>query len=447
MNKTFSKPGLALWFLLSSPALLAQTPSVEALTPSSDTSEAIAPEQSVSPSVAEEVALEKAVPGEAAAEQAVSKQAASELAPSEAPATQVVASDQAVTEPSSLEQTPSLQSSEVVSAEAALQSQQDTTAAAAEAAPVAARLSGQALVDQQAAYLLQAMSVAVRGMNYRGMISYEHGETTDTLKIAHRVENGVELERIQHMSGLDAEYLARGRSLDCVAVGDKILRGAGLRLGAKLLRLADLYQFRIPGLQRVAGRPALVLQARARDKFRFGYNIAIDRETGFPLMTEVVGARQKIMERFQFVEIDLAASIDADELQAHEDHAVNIETETCQAGGQTIAQTWEAAWLPTGFVYIGQSKAKSGCDLLSFTDGLSSISVVIKPVLESQFIGGRAVVGATSIYISKLKLGDTLYSVSVLGEVPGIAVRDIGESIRPFSAQRPKPAQAKSAGS
>lgn len=379
MNKTFSKPGLALWFLLSSPALLAQTPPVEAVTPSSATSEIAVPE--------------------------------------------------------------------TVSAEAALKTQQDASAAAAEAAPVAARLTGQALVDQQAAYLLQAMSVAVRGMDYRGLISYEHGETTDTLKIAHRVENGVELERIQHMSGLDAEYLARGRSLDCVAVGDKILRGAGLRLGDKLLRLADLYQFRIPGLQRVAGRPALVLQARARDKFRFGYNIAIDRETGFPLMTEVVGARQKIMERFQFVEVDLAASISDRELKAHEEHAINVKAETCQFAGQKLAQTWEAAWLPTGFVYIGQTEAQSGGDLLSFTDGLSSISVVIKPVLESQFIGGRAVVGATSIYISKLKFGDALYSVSVLGEVPGIAVREIGESIRPFSSQRPRPVPTKSTGS
>jgi len=294
-------------------------------------------------------------------------------------------------------------------------------------------LTGQALVNHQASQLLQAMSYAVRSLNYRGLLSYEHGTAIDTLRIAHKVDGGREYERVYHLNGLPAEYLSRGRLLACQATGDKILRGANLRLGDKLLKLADLYHFQIPGLQRVAGRPAFMLRVIPKGKYRFGYNIAIDKQTGFPLMTEVVGARRAIMERFQFVDIEFDALITPEELQAASVDSVELESDDCEQNSRFGAQSWEASWLPDGFVFVGQKASSKGGDLLMFTDGLSAISVFVDQVDKEQLIEGRAVIGATVIYISKLKMANKLYSITVVGEVPGATALKVGESVRPYS--------------
>lgn len=409
MMTFFSKPGPMLWLLLSAPGFaLAQAEP----TPSSNSNTSSAAEQPQAAAVGLPVA-NSAV--------AVNSQSQAQVAAGQAEPAALVNSEPLAAEGEA----------GGVEAKAAADGQLISRNIAS------IGLTGQALVDHQASQLLQAMSYAVRSLNYRGLLSYEHGTAIDTLRIAHKVDNGREYERVYHLNGLPAEYLSQGRSLACQATGDKILRGANLRLGDKLLKLADLYHFQIPGLQRVAGRPAFMLRVIPKGKYRFGYNIAIDKQTGFPLMTEVVGPRRAIMERFQFVDIEFNALIAAAELQASSDDSIKLDDSGCDQQAQLGKQSWEAGWLPDGFVFVGQKASSKGGDLLMFTDGLSAISVFVDQVEKEKLIEGRAVIGATVIYISKLKMANKLYSITVVGEVPGATALKVGESLRPYSPGRP----------
>ena len=93
-------------------------------------------------------------------------------------------------------------------------------------------------------------------------------------------------------------------------------------------------------------------------------------------------------------------------------------------------QTWEAAWLPEGFVFSGQQASKAGGDQIMYTDGLNALSIFVQPASEEQVIIGTTHRGATSVVMSKMSLGQQLYTVTAVGEIPGGSLRQIAESVR-----------------
>ncbi|GAA6153706.1 MucB/RseB C-terminal domain-containing protein [Pseudoteredinibacter isoporae] len=299
------------------------------------------------------------------------------------------------------------------------------------------------LIHQEVQTILHKMSRAMRELDYQGLVTFEFDNHVDSLKIYHKVIDGVEHERLVQLNGIRREVVSTGRAANCTAIGEHLLRGASMRLGERILRLGDLYQYSILGRQRIADREALLLGIKPRDEHRYGYVIALDRETALPLMMELVGGANKVRERFQFVDLQLGDLVSAEQLLPSDARAERVDqAHLCSSKEQlpdvhNTLQTWEAGWLPEGFVFTGQQQSRTGADQIMYTDGLNALSIFIQPVSTDEvLISGTTHRGATSVVMSKMSHGQQLYTVTAVGEIPGGSLRQIAESVRLRRASR-----------
>lgn len=297
--------------------------------------------------------------------------------------------------------------------------------------------------------LLTRMANATRQLDYRGLFTYEYGGSQETLRVSHSVANGSEYESLEHLTGPAREILRVGRDVNCQYIGDQLLSGRVSSLSSNYASLEHFYHFYVRGLDRVAGRDAWVLDVVPRDQFRYGYSLSIDRETGLLLKSLLVGRNKKILERFQFVELELGpvavasmASGAADKTLARASSSrrvVEHSLSECNLTSPPDAKVWLAAWLPAGFVLTGQERKKLDAefawrDVLMYTDGLTSFSVFIEPVAEIAALEGRAQRGATAVYLSRLQVGSDFYRVTVVGEIPMQAAQRVVSDIKPVSS-------------
>ncbi len=291
--------------------------------------------------------------------------------------------------------------------------------------------------------LLARMSESTRQLDYRGLFTYEYGGSQETLRVSHSVVNGVEYERLEHLTGPAREIFRTGRKVDCDYIGDQLLSGRLQGLSSNYSSLEHFYLFYLRGSERVAGREAWVLDVVPRDQFRYGYSLSVDRETGILLKSLLIGRNKKVLERFQFVELDLgpvasagpAVPTLASSSHRMADHALS----ECNLLQPPTAEIWQANWLPAGFLFTGQERKQLEGDsvwrdVLMFTDGLTSFSVFIEPVAEVAALEGRAQRGATAVYLSRLQVGDEYFRVTVVGEIPLQTIQRVAASIVPLMA-------------
>jgi sigma-E factor negative regulatory protein RseB len=282
--------------------------------------------------------------------------------------------------------------------------------------------------------LFAKMSRVSHSLNYQGSFTYEHqlGASLQSFRVSHWVIDGVEHERLQYLNGPEREIVRHGQQLDCLPPGDQLLQGRLTQIGARLAKLDELYTFQARYLERVAGRLTTVLQVQPRDAYRFGYILSVDQETGMVLKSLMVDASGRILERYQFVELDLNPDIEA--LQqlpaAKRQRVANSSLSECNLTEIGAPQGWALRWAPPGFVFVGQQKLKNARDMLMYTDGLTTFSVFIEPASNSPLegIGQR---GATVLYMGMLMHEQRLHRVAVVGEIPAAAAEQVALGVRP----------------
>lgn len=268
--------------------------------------------------------------------------------------------------------------------------------------------------------LLKQMSESVRSLNYRGLFTYEHGGSLSTLRVVHSVRDGIEYERLQHLSGPEREVLRQGQRVDCLTPGDQLLRGRFDVFGEQFEGLDSYYHFYIRGEERVAGREVINIQVKPRDAYRYGYSLAIDKLTGLPLKSLLIDPNMHVLERFQFVELELGPSIGESDYQAvtSQHRVVDHEISPCNLSRPNKSEGWRANWLPKGFVFSGQRKTESGQDMFMYTDGLTAFSVFVGVPIDSRQPDIKAQRGATIAYMHNIVRNSQPYQVTVVGEVP-----------------------------
>lgn len=305
------------------------------------------------------------------------------------------------------------------------------TAALFVGAPAGAQQPEMSAVD-----LLARMSQAAREVSYSGLFTYEHRGSMATLKVSQTSRDGELVQRISHLDGRPREVLRRGDRPDCLRAGDLLLRGNVLASdGEELARLQNYYDFHVKGEGRVAGRPVVVLHVIPRDKYRYGYIFALERETGLMLQSMLVSETGKPLERFQFVEIEIGNNIDQG-LVAPEgltSQVVDVDDRAClvsDAGKTVEASDLGAAWVPPGFVLADKSTdAENAQETLVFTDGLAVFSVFIDALQGQMLPAVDAQLGATVAVLAKTKVADKEYAVSVVGEIPKLAAEKIAMAV------------------
>ena len=295
-----------------------------------------------------------------------------------------------------------------------------------------ALLAGSAVAESppQPRELLDAMSRNFHALDYRGVFTYEQGQTLRSVRIVHAVVDGVEQERLLTLDGEQREFLRRDHPVDCVHPGDQLVRLANsplvppLRLGAgDTSQLGQHYAIEFDGAERVASRRGSRLRISPRDPYRYGMTLELDDQTSLLLKSEITDGSGRVLERFQFVDVEIGKPVRAADLDA-ETPAATL-SESHGAGAEPLAQTfvWTLSCFLEGFA-LSARKLRNDADLgrevetQMYTDGLAVFSVFVErgaEVASGTSAGEQASQGATVAYVT-VRGGQNV--VTVVGEIP-----------------------------
>ncbi|SHE82761.1 sigma E regulatory protein, MucB/RseB [Microbulbifer donghaiensis] len=270
---------------------------------------------------------------------------------------------------------------------------------------------------------LGKLAQAVSELDYRGLVTFEHAGMLETLQVVHAVREGEQVERVRYLSGAPRELISHGNSKNCERTSGPMARvGLWSRAGQQDVQRA--YLFILRGEERIADRDTVVIEARPRDNHRLGLVVNLDRETGLPLKTMLVGAQGRVLERYQFVQLDLSPVQDS-ELQPQSADARRIDNNNpCN----TSQSRWQVSWLPDGFKPVSAKPLSDG-DMLVFSDGLSVFTVFVQRLGPELDYRGRAIRGATVAYMDRLEVDGVNYTVTVVGEIPDATAQRVASAV------------------
>lgn len=297
-------------------------------------------------------------------------------------------------------------------------------------------------IPDEARDWLQRMVHAVKELNYEGIFVYAHGNQLEAMRIVHGADGDGEHERMISLNGAAREILRDDNVLTCILPDNRSVVVEKSRpkrfVPERLLDLDEglnqLYEFRVQGSDRVAGRMARLVVIQPRDGFRYGYRLWLDEDSGMLLKSDLINTDGRILEQMMFTNLELRDRIDRQQL------APSISgkgfkwfrPKENEAEPHKDAKEWKVTDLPKGFhmsmrAEHGMPMSRMPVEHLMYTDGLASVSVYIehKGMVEDA-LNGPSRMGAVNAY-GVLVAG---HQATVVGEVPRETVEMIAHSLR-----------------
>ena len=296
--------------------------------------------------------------------------------------------------------------------------------------------------------LLDRMVRASRSLDYVGTFVYRNGSMIQSMKIIHRADTDGSRERLVALSGAAREVIRDGRRVTCILPDDRIVvitKRRPSRLYPSTVfdpeiaigsDVAEFYSLSSDGVERVADREADVIDVRPKDRYRYGFRLAVDRQTGLLLKSELLDDGRTAVEQIVYTHLELPDSIPDEALEPQISDTGFRRHETvipAGAGGGSTARTqeWTIGWLPAGFRMTDESydPIQPGHDPVDhrvYSDGLASLSIFIERGIDAgDRLEGRTSVGAVNAFS---RIVDE-FQLSVVGEVPRITVETVAASI------------------
>lgn len=163
---------------------------------------------------------------------------------------------------------------------------------------------------QVRAWLLRIHEAASH-RNFQGTFVVTSGGAVSSARIAHFCEGQNQFERSEALDG-QARHVYRHNDVvttlwpatrtamveqhDSLAQFPALLQAGGDRI-------AEFYDVRPQGEDRIAGRDANVLVVKPRDGFRYGYRLWADQASGLLLRADVIGDRDEVLESSAFSDV------------------------------------------------------------------------------------------------------------------------------------------------
>ena len=284
--------------------------------------------------------------------------------------------------------------------------------------------------------LLAKLETAERQLSFTGRYTYEHGGTIETFEIVRLVLNGIEIEKTVHLSGPKREQVRFGRDTRCLTTSNLLLRGHYLNLNkGGALSLNQNYDFYFLGHDRVANRKVFVIRIEPKDKYRYGYRLAVDEDTGLIMRTVITSGKKNALERVQYVALepllgDMSTHFTPDELQQYTEKT-RQQADSAKPCDLFVEDSspWQPTWIPGGFILTDYTLTEKDGHMETYSDGLSVFSVFASTQDEAQIRRSLAHRGATVAFVTSLELHNTLVNVAVVGEIPMATAQRITASM------------------
>jgi sigma-E factor negative regulatory protein RseB len=286
--------------------------------------------------------------------------------------------------------------------------------------------------------LLQRIAQGSRQLTYSGTFVYRSGGKVDTSRIAHSLTDGLEVERIEALDGSPREVLRAGSEVKCFFPEEKLViienrssqHGFPALLPVGLGHLPEHYVIRIGGQGRVAGMQSRAVLLEPRDNLRYGHEFWMDAASGLLLKANLVGEHGETLESFAFTQVTIGGPLENGALKPHFD-GEHVRVQQVRATEmKPDDMDWSFRNLLPGFRKVAAMKRQISPESLEslhlvFSDGLASISVFIEPGGSAGETGTVSAVGPVNVY--RRQSGE--YRLVVMGEVPVLAVKRLGDGI------------------
>jgi len=288
---------------------------------------------------------------------------------------------------------------------------------------------------------VQKMSSAMRNLNYRGNFVYLHDNQLESMRISHYKDVSGEKERLISLNGEAREVIRDNQNLTCIwpssrkVVVDFSRKNtfSPIFIPEDIARLEKFYDMKMLDNDRVAGVSTVVVHIDPRDKYRYGMKFWINDQNGLMLKSSLINEDGKVVEEVMFTSLKL---FDGDEklvidtMPKIDENFTLVRYHSGDSSKSFAADNaWQLADTPGGFWRESVLKRKIPgtnhfVQQMVYTDGLASLSIFIekKTSLSS---GGMSSMGAVNAFIRILND----YSVTAIGEVPAITVKQLAESV------------------
>ena len=287
---------------------------------------------------------------------------------------------------------------------------------------------------------LERMSEAVESLDYKGTVLRQRNDDIQPLKIVHKKIDGVVNERIVVQEGNGLEVIRIGDEVHCILPDKKSVLIEKWENASTLFSTVPSSPIE-PGAQydvlilsrneRVAGRTAVEIAIRPNDGYRFEHRYLLDKETGFPLQTELVNLEGKVVDKLKFADIELDGQIASNSLAP----SISLDSFTWYAHEpvkpQELVETdWTSSDLPPGFRAVSVTEsamdgAAAPVTQIVFSDGLAKVSVFVS-AMDIKLESAIEIHGVSSSYMTRVDD----HVITAVGEVPPATLEQIATSMQ-----------------
>ena len=283
------------------------------------------------------------------------------------------------------------------------------------------------------------MSRVVADLDYEGTVIRRQNGKAEALKVVHKVVDGVVYERLVSQEGNGLEIVRVGNEVHCILPDRKSVlveqwdnqSTLFTALPGGNVGFSGHYDLSVVREERVAGRAAVLIAVRPHDQFRFGHRLWLDRQTAFPLRTELVDPHGALIEEIKFADIKLGEMVSIDAVTP----SLSLEdftwySEPARSAPVPVESEWLCDDLPPGFRVVSTMSeelpaTEAPVTHIVYSDGLAAVSVFVGR-RSQETIAERSRIGSSSSYST---VRDD-HQITAVGEVPQETVQRIALSMR-----------------
>jgi sigma-E factor negative regulatory protein RseB len=284
--------------------------------------------------------------------------------------------------------------------------------------------------------------------NFQGTFVVSGGGAVSSARIAHYCEGKNQFERSESLDGQTrrmfrhnevvytfwpASRVALIEQRDVTASFPALLQAGGDRI-------ADFYEVRVQGTDRVAGHDADVVLVLPRDAYRYGYRLWADRATSLLLRADVLGRQSEVLETSAFSDLEIGVRSQPDSvlqpmrrLDGYHVVRPTLTPTRLEAEGWALDQPVpgfrqiSCVRRPMDGSGVGLSESTTEPVLQAiYSDGLTYVSVFIER-FDAQRHAREMLAAAGATQTLSLRRGD--WWLTIVGDVPPSTLRLFADAL------------------
>lgn len=320
-------------------------------------------------------------------------------------------------------------------------------------------------LDSEPSAWLDQMVRAMHTTSYEGVFVHVREDGFDTMRIVHGYDDAGEHERLWSLNGLRREVLRENDRCTCTwpdsqTVVSGYFPGARARLSADRFKqpamLAENYELRLLGRERVADRACQELALVPRDALRFGYKLCVDVANDLMLRMSVFDEQGRAVEHNFFTALSVPEApiprenfVSCVDAQGFKHLETAVAPEAADKARTQPLDHWYIPNPPPGYRLrhgVERRNPESGqpFEHYAYTDGLSMISVFVERRGDGDSLLQESKVQSLrpGQAMRMQSRDDGPYRITVIGEAPSEVIRQFLAGMKPRPPMTPTVPQA-----